>query len=239
MKKIFTILILLPVICFSQTTNTPIKGFSIFNLGDSISKLESYNYNFRELTIPKDFDYSDKNNYVDSFKNFCNDSRVFFSNDFKIEDYEYNNGVVLTYYHGHLIDVRIMGTGLAEDKLKDIFILKYGTRYKKIFLKGYYYNKALYEKKYKKITQSQEKYLQEQFLSSIEWGNNGNIFSFGISNPTYDFCKKIYKETNLSSDGVAVTNLREYSKLISCSNNNYKKNYDIFLENLKSKTANY
>ncbi len=80
MKKILLFLILLySGVAFSQNTDTPIKGFSVFMIGDSLSKLNSYGYEFSELKIDGDFDYSNKYRTIDNFKNFCSAAKVFYT----------------------------------------------------------------------------------------------------------------------------------------------------------------
>lgn len=240
MAKYFILFLsLLSLTAFSQKTSVAIEGVSIFKLGDTITQITNYGYNFRELFIDEDYNFSEKYQTLDSGKNFCSNARVFYCDKVQVDEFEFTQGATLTYYNNKLIDIRLNDILLSGSKITDLLKLKYGQSFGKIFLEGYNYNILKYKAKGVKITPTLDKQLQDLYLSSIYWTNGNNTISVGGSNKTYDFVEKKYKSPNLAEGGISVTNNKEYEKLINCSNIDYQKKVTEYFKKLKQKSSSF
>lgn len=240
MKKIFiTIAFFVSIKSYCQKTNVPVEGISAFKIGDTVTLVNSYGFDFRELFIDNDYNYSDKYQDLDSGKNFCNNSRVFYCESIKIDEFEFTEGGTLTYYKNKLVDISLLN--IMNDKLQEVLKQKYGMTFGKIFLAGYQYNLQKIKAKGVKVTPQMDKQLQEQFLSSIYWSNGGNIISVGGSNSLYEynFAEHHYVTPNLGKGGVSVTDIKQYLKLVDCSNIDFKIKLSDYLKKLKQKGNNF
>ncbi len=237
-KCFMVILLFLSANAFSQKTNMTIEGVSVFKLGDSITQINNYGYDFRELFIDVVYNFFEKYQFLDSGKNFCSNARVFYCDKVSVDEFEFSQGARLTYFNNRLIDIRLHEV-TSIDQITDLLKLKYGLTFGKIFLDGYRYNKLKYQAKGVKITPAIDKQLQDKFLSSVYWTNGNNSISVGGSNRSYDFAERKYQSANLGEYGVSVTNNKEYEKLIACSNLGYRKRLNEYLEKLKQKSNSF
>jgi hypothetical protein len=240
MKKIFiTIAFFVSIKSYSQKTNVPVEGISVFKIGDTVTLVNSYGFEFRELFIDSEYNYSEKHQNLDSGLNFCNTSRVFYCDNIKIDEFEFSQGGILTYFNNKLIDISLLN--ILNDKLQEVLKQKYGMTFGKIFLAGYQFNLQKIKAKGLKVTPQVDKQLQDLYLSSIYWTNGGNIISVGGSNCLYeyDFAEQHYVTSNLGKGGVSVTNIKEYQKLVECSNTNLKVRIANYLKNLKLKSSSF
>lgn len=216
MKKIL-ILFLLFLYSFSQNTKIKIEGFSKLKLGMTDSALVSEFSDAQLINNADHFDFSDKYASLDSGGNFCNKSIVYFIPQFTLTDEIEVNSIFLTFLKNKLIDIRI--TQCNEDnKLKDLLVAKYGSGYRKKYSD---YMEVLVRKYAKKGIPRQK--VIESFASSytfaIIWDDGNSTISQGVENDYYDFANGIKEnKTNSLVFGVAITDKKGFSELISCSN---------------------
>ncbi|MER3465276.1 MAG: hypothetical protein C4329_13540 [Chitinophagaceae bacterium] len=246
LPKYFVPFLLLISLCsFCQKTTVAIEGISVFKIGDTVTQVNNYGCNCRELFIDNDYNFSEKYQSLDSGKNFCNNSRVFHCDTVQVDEFKFR-GATLTYFNNKLIDIRLDNILLeslseSESQITDILKLKYGQNFGKIFLEGYYYNILKYKAKGVKITPAIDKHLQDLYLGSIYWTNGNITISVGDSNKIYDFVEKKYKSAAGFADGglISVTNYKEYERLIACSNLDYQKKLTEYFKKLKQKTRSF
>ena len=222
-KYLISILIFLSAQSFSQNTKVIIEGVSVFKIGDTITRITDYGYYFNEIILDDNYNFSEKHNRLDKGLNFCANSRVFFCDNVTVDEFEFDRGATLTYYNNKLIDIQLHDFLLSDSKITDIFKLKYGSTYGKIFLEGYKYDIKNLKANGVKITPKIDDHLQGLYLKSIYWTNGNVTISVGVSNKTYDFAERKYMSTGLAEGGVSVRNNKEYEKLIDCSNIDYQK----------------
>ena len=241
LPKYFVPFLLLISLCsFCQKTTVAIEGISVFKIGDTVTQVNNYGCNCRELFIDNDYNFSEKEPLLESGINFCNNSRVFHCDNVQVDEFEFT-GATLTYFNNKLIDIRLHDILLgSKSKITDILKLKYGQNFGKIFLDDYYYNILKYKAKGVKITPAIDKHLQDLYLGSIYWTNGNITISVGDSNKIYDFVEKKYKSADLADGGlISVTNYKEYERLIACSNLDYQKKLTEYFKKLKQKTRSF
>lgn len=224
-------------VVIAQKPAVKIEGVSVFKLGDSVSVINTYGYDFTEVFVPVDFDYSDKIDRLERGLNFCNDSRVFYAPDVKISDFGFRE-CVLTYYKNKLVDINLADP-VEDGKLKDLITEKYGKSFGKIYLKGYQVEVNKFKAAGEKITPATQKLLEDNYLASIYWKDETNIVSVGGSNSMYeyDFVNQRPVDVNMGRMGLSVTNFKLYQQMIQCSNKDYIVKLAAYKKKLKDKAG--